>query len=673
MEINLSNVKGPAIFTLKSSELGWSRVYGSWYNKKMAQWEFPAYPPFLDYVVSDLSKVYPDITYSDEAEEFKNSVKTREQWEELARNSFDYATDCYDHQFEGLADVLHNYRWILRYEMGCGKSKIIIDQIRLLGLRALILCPLVGIDNWVRETAIHSGGKLKAIALKGTANQRRKIMQRYLDENFDIMVTTYDTARRHGSPALFPAVETMLKKDGVFPRSEIKNIFKKVNDEKEQKNLAQAWLSGVKPRELRDLAEDYVVNAGPQWISDLPYDELVSDESHRIKDITSLRTKACMRLAQSIPRRVHLTGTLSHGDPRDIYPQLKALAKFLLTNNYQHFCQSHIIHSTRNKHTVVGYKNLHILNRVVNRVSSEKKLDDCVDLPERRFETLTFELSPAQKKDYNQIVKSWLIERPDGTTMEMANGAVRVGKLLQLCSGFVYTKKDIEFCDQCPQAQIRHCVNSGISPGTKKCIREDIPEREAMKYSTNPKLSMLQDKLQDILVDHKVIIWATLTEELDDIEKCLKKNKWGYVRVDGSTSKNASKLADKFNENPKCKVYLAHISTGIMITLNAAKYMIYYSRSWSLDERNQSAFRNYRIGQKEKTVVWDICAERTLELQQLAALAQKDQVADLMTKKVECTLCRKYQECEVDGVRPWTKDCVLSTRAERVVASACAI
>ena len=140
--------------------------------------------------------------------------------------------------------------------------------------------------------------------------------------------------------------------------------------------------------------------------------------------------------------------------------------------------------------------------------------------------------------------------------------------------------------------------------------------------------------------------------------------------VDGSTTHRIKELETEFETDDTCRVYLAQISTGISITLNAAKYTIYYSRDWSLENRKQSLFRNFRIGQDKRTIVYDICARGTIETQQLTALQSKADVSELLTSKIECVLCNQYSECLKENISPWTTNCVLSTNVEKKIARA---
>lgn len=668
MEIKLVIINNSPVFSIPDASPFGSRIYGATHDKKGQRWLFPAFPPFLDNVLQDLEKVYPDMEFEDKAKTHIDSLDDTDTWHDKLKQ-MKLPVTSYGHQLEGSADLIANYRWILQWEMGTGKTKTVIDAIRILGCKTIVLCPLIALDNWVDEVAFHSGGELTAIAMKG-ATRKKKIQQIQAFKDHDVLVVTYDTARLYGIPHLFPKTLKVFSDTGRVPGPNLKKCLKRVNDEKEQVRLATAWVNGTPPREVK-VQVDALVGDDPQWLGDLPYVMLVADESHRIKRIQSRRTKACLQLSGKAARRVLLSGTLVQGDPRDLYPQLKFLAPYLMKEDWMSFCKTYLITSPRNEHIVTGYRNMHRLNRRLSAVSNEKRLKDCVDLPERRFEVIPFALTPAQRRDYNAAVSEWAIEQPMGEALEIQNGAIRIMKLLQICSGFLYVPENTGVCDTC--SRLRLCVVDRTQPGGRNCIKADqvdTTKHVSLKYPDNPKLDALEDKLKDLVISSKVIIWANFQQELDDIERILQKNKWSYVRVDGSTTKHIKKLADRFTNDKTCRVYLAQISTGIAITLNAAEYAIYYSRDWSLENRKQSAGRNLRIGQDKKTVVYDFCANGTVELQQLQALNTKDDISNLLMNKIDCVLCNKYATCQENEVLPWSNGCYLSTTAERVIAKA---
>jgi SNF2 family DNA or RNA helicase len=666
MKVELSSVNSSPVLVFDDPTSTGSRVFGASMNSEKTHWRVPAFPPFLDKVLHDLEVVYKSFSLSPSAEKY-----VLEQDEEAcyaraaAWKSFGPYQD-YAHQTNGLGKLLYNYRYVLQWEMGTGKTKPVVELSKMLGTKVLILCPLVAAKNWVKEITLHSGGTLSAVAMVGTRNKKMELLDTAPDVN--IFVATYDVARMYGVPHVATSAQAILRKKG-FLRipTHLSKTLKLTSNGTLQTRLVEEWSSG---RKIADIAEEIAEtnNGKLQWLSDIDGDMIVADESHRIKHISSQRTVSCLKLASKFPRRYLLSGTLNLGDPRDLFPQMKFLAPYILSGDYDTFCDKYVIRSPYNRAIVTGYKNLDKLNRVVTRISDRRELNDCVDLPERTDETLYYALTAAQIKDYNNAINYDEIVKQDSSIMPINNGAIRLNKLLQICSGFYYVNSSNAECDAC--SHLPFCFENNVLCGSPECRNRNplvaVPEK-FRKYSPNPKLELLKDFLEDLLSSntHKVIIWANFTEELNDIEDLLRETGYGYVRLDGSTSKNTAEYEDKFQRDPAYRVFLGQIKTGISITLTAAQYMIYYSRSWSLEDWLQSRGRNYRIGQKNKTVVYSFCARDTVEVQQLAALNAKKDVASTLTKHFDCLLCGKYSECLKAGTVPWTSNCILEKNMKR--------
>ena len=670
MEIKIDTLRNVPILTVHSPSQAWNRVYGATWDKPKKRWIFPAYEPFLSKVLYDLPNVHPSVQLDALAQKWCDAYhsvdENRRRVEQIT-----FPTKSYEHQLDGVAELLTNYRWGLRWGMGTGKTKVVIDTVSILRCKTLVLCPLVAVENWVKEVEVHSGGTLRAMAF--TATSRQKKLDRLAElHKADIIVSTYDTAKIYGTPRMYPEALGLFTEQAPKTLSTaMKRLFSRVNNPEMQAELAADWLANRKmPRHIRDIVDEHTAGR-TQWLKNIPYQYIVADESHRLSGRKSIRTEVCLELAKSAVRRTLLSGTMVGGEPSHLLPQLKFLAPYLMPEDWLKFKEKFYVHSPYNDKIVVGYKHLHILNSRVASVTSERHLDECVDLPERQLLTLRFELTKAQKRDYNYIVKNTPLVLPDDSELNIANGAVRNSKLFQICSGFYYIPENKDACDTCPY--MRQCVSEGVKLGSAKCgtrATVDRATRTVARYPTNPKLDLLEERLKDLVQTEKAIVWAALTEEVQLISERLTKLKIGHVTVDGKTTKNIRKLEDRFNTDDKCRVYLAQIETGISVTLNIAKYMFYFSRDYSRDHRNQSMGRNYRIGQNKKTVVYDLCGARSLELQQLLALQRKDEISALLTNKVECTLCSHYTDCVEHGIQPWSKKCILETETKRVITKA---
>lgn len=406
----------------------------------------------------------------------------------------------------------------------------------------------------------------------------------------------------------------------------------------------------------------------------VPFDAIVADESQKIKQSRSQRTKAALEISKGAYRRVIMSGTPSLGDPRDVYPQYRFLAPYFMPWNVWHFKKIFCVTSPYNKRIVTGFKNLDILNRRVNLVSIRRKKDECLDLPARTFQDLLVSMQPQQLKLYNDLAKTVTescgadleavvnalvntsvamgIAKGGDHVINIPHAAALINKLLQVSAGFIIkdTVPEKDPCMDC--TELRGCINvtPPIKPWTPRCIRRDVlgpaPEKFVERLDSG-KADALTDLLNTLLEEktNKVIIWGQYIEELNIIEEVITAAKVGYVRVDGSNTVHAKKFETRFNSDQDCRVYVGQVATGVSITLNSAQYMVYFSLPWNMEHYAQSLDRNHRIGQYKNVTVYRLLT-KGVDRHIAQALAVKGIVADALIDKESS--CRKVS-------RPITK------------------
>jgi SNF2 family DNA or RNA helicase len=619
---------GTPCFLVSGNSPQLARPFGATFDQARQLWMYPAYFPAASKVLADFKALAPlTVEMSDKAshhvEQLGRVVSFYKR--NFLPEKFSFVTQPYDHQIFGLAHLFYMYRAALFYAPGLGKSKIAIDYIRLLRTvgtfgGALILGPLVTIQNWGNEIDLHSDSQLRWTAIVGTPEAKRQRIEEARDGQFDVVLVTYDTAARY-----------------------VDKLFKLV-----------------------------------------PYNTVIADESHLIKDWTSKRTKAAYELGQKATRKVIMTGTPTLGSPMDIYGQFKFLADAFVPEGYRAYKDLFCVPHPSNKHAVIGYKNLDLLNERTQFVSIRRSKEECLDLPDRAPPIdVFFELSRKQTVIYNQLVEKMGLDlallinalgesRDLPPSFDLPHIAVMLNKLSQVSSGFLLTPQtNPTICNECEWVQ--HCVEHTIRPYTLRCkVVQQAPEALLTVFDDNPKLEALDELVDSILGDssNKVIVWCKYTAELNLIEERLKQLEAGYVRVDGKTGLKIQSRADQFNNDPATRIYLAQISTGVGITLNAANYMIYYSLDYSLGSYDQSKDRNYRIGQTRKVTIYRLLGKHTIDPSIAALLENKVDIDTVLTHKLSCIVCVKSTACIPAGVQLFDPACLYQRNMPRVVTRA---
>lgn len=493
-------------------------------------------------------------------------------------------------------------------------TKIVIDWQRALGCRPLILCPKVVMPVWAKELQVH--GIDQEYRIVDALTKKNKLKQLREAKDYAGTVISYDTTRN--------------------------------------------WIDDI--------------------IQEVPYNAIVADESHYIKGHQSARTEMTLALSQRAGRRIIMSGTPSLGDPRDMYSQLRFLAPAFASESFWTYQKTFCAFAPHNKHILLGYKNLDVLNDRVNLIALRRIKEECLDLPKRLVHDVPVTLAKKQRQFYNTLILSEeyhdLYEQittllTEAGTVDVPNAAVLLNKLIQISCGFVYKTEDADLCDTCEH--LRDCVMEDIKPYTRACHVDKKPRPPAVeRFTPNGKLEVLLEQLEAILSEptNKCIIWAQYLPELALIEDALKAAKIGYVRVDGSVTGKVQTLADRFNAEPTCRVYLGQVSTGVGITLNAANYMIYYSLPWKLGDYEQSKDRNYRVGQERDTVIYRLLGRGTVDENIARALTLKQTVAQTITCALACARCAKHEECAGQGVTLFDDACIHERRVTRAITKA---
>ena len=569
------------------------------------------------------------------------------------------------------------------WDAGTGKSKVIVDLVRSEPDRkVLILTPKVTIFNWLEQFNIHAGKSVKAIVISGTPEKKRKIVAE--SAQYQVLIGSYGTARTMGMPKVLPSALKMLQmyiSTGELSESgamAIGKVVRALNDPDVQADFIRQRATDKKLT-LADIEKKvaaYVEENGPQWLEDIDYSTIVADESHSIKDTRSQQTKSVLALSRKAARRHLMSGTPTMGNPLHLYPQMRFLAGCIIPEDWLRFSDKFLVRAKYNKRIITGFQNLNILNARVQRVAINKTKAECLDLPERTIIDVPVDMSVEQKKLYNTLISAQAIDlnaffdNTPESTLQIENAATLLNKLAQVGSGFVINSgNDAQICTGC--AFLQTCVAANIKPYTPNCQVHPEPAVREVKYTKdNPKLEALDELLDSVLENdkNKVIIWAVYHAEMDLIEAQLKKKGLDFVRVDGRTGTKVQERITKYNNDPKCRVYLSQVATGVGITLNAASYMIYFATDWSLGTYLQSIDRNYRAGQNEKCTVYRLIGKGTVDEYKVTALDEKKDISATLTSKLTCVTCEQRIYCLKKGVEMFDKDCIYQRSARRTVA-----
>jgi SNF2 family DNA or RNA helicase len=336
---------------------------------------------------------------------------------------------------------------------------------------------------------------------------------------------------------------------------------------------------------------------------------LVVDESHKLKSVNAKRTKLAIEISDLARYKLILTGTPILNSAMDIWSQFRILdggdtfdlnfyafrAKYFYDKNAGMPSQKHFPDWKPRPGIDAEF------NRMIYRKATRVLKSECLDLPPLVRQRIEVELSPEQARMYKDMrddFVAYLGDKACVATIALTKGL----RLQQIISGF--------------------------------WIDED--EEQAHAFSKNPRLEALKELLGSIASTAKVIVWASFRHNYADLSRV--GTELGLPTVSlfgGMTDKARQEGIDSFQTDDKVRVMIANPAAGgVGVTLTAASYMIYYSRSFSLEHDLQSEARCHRGGSEihDKITRIDIVAPETIDEVILGALERKENLASSILK-----------------------------------------
>lgn len=331
-----------------------------------------------------------------------------------------------------------------------------------------------------------------------------------------------------------------------------------------------------------------------------PWGAIVLDEAHFIKNRSSKRSQALLKLAVNAKYKYILTGTpIGNGQLENIWSQYTFLdpyiergrvASRIFGGSYPKFSDRYCI--LNQYHQPYAYRNVNELQEIINQYSYRVKKVDCLDLPEKLPDEI-IEVELVEKKLYKELHRESTIEQYE---ILAENPLSRMIKLRQLASGF---------------------INNDGEVVEVKC----------------EKLNILEELIAGL--DKKLVIFAQFTHSIKSISELLKKLKIKHVVLNGETKDKT--IWRQFQNDESIRIIVCQYDTACAgIDLFAADTIIYYEPTLKSNTLEQSRDRIHRTGQKNKCSYIHLITKGTIERDIYRALAgYSDFTEKLFTQYME--------------------------------------
>jgi len=343
---------------------------------------------------------------------------------------------------------------------------------------------------------------------------------------------------------------------------------------------------------------------------------MVIDESSTIKTSPKFkggkavpsRTTRCWDAGELCEYRVTMTGTPVTQGIQDLFSQYRFLDWEIIGNkNYFSFKARYTIGGGFKGKKIVGYKNVDELMSRLRPYTYSVKITDVMDMPRQVYETKFCALNFTQKRLLDEL----------GDPYKMATELD--GKVLE--------------CETVLERMIRY----------QQIVGGHFPFRleDEMKYGieriqgNNPKLEEMKAIVGSLDSDRKVAIWARFFPEQELIVETLKQ--MGYECVwykGGATTDERMEIINEFRNNKDCRFFVSGGAGYRGITIVEADLNIYYSNTFSYDDREQSERRTWRKGQLNPVLYVDLTMNHKIDQQILTALKRKEDLAKFVDSQL---------------------------------------
>lgn len=328
----------------------------------------------------------------------------------------------------------------------------------------------------------------------------------------------------------------------------------------------------------------------------------VVDESSRIKNYKAQRTKNVIKVGGWADYRMILTGTPVTQGLEDLFGQFRFLnANIVGCKNFTVFKNKYCVMGGFKAKQILGYQfQDHLFDKIKPYVDYVTK-DECLDLPDKL-------IPPPVRVKPTDNQKRVMLQLKQEYAMQDGDDEITVSTVLERMMRY------------------------------QQVIGGSFPFEIEGEYDTkpipggNPKIDEMKELLSGLPETTKVIIWARFVPEIGYITDAIK-DEYGessVVQFYGATDNEARKRNVRlFQEDPEVRFIVSNQTVGgYGQTWTAATYVIYYSNSFSYEDRYQSEDRAHRKGQHNHVTYQDIEMDVPEDKMILRAIRKKRDLAE---------------------------------------------
>lgn len=354
----------------------------------------------------------------------------------------------------------------------------------------------------------------------------------------------------------------------------------------------------------RELVTDLVKSfPASKW----PFGIVIIDESQSFKSHKAERFKQLKSARPYIFRLIELTGSPAPNGPMDLWSQIYLLDMGVrLERTITRYRETYFVPGLIANGYPVSWRPKYnaencIYTRIKDITISIKNTN--LNLPTLTIEEIKGIFTDAEKEIYNQMLKEFVLELPDGNVVEAANAAVLQAKLSQIASGAIYNETGSK----------EYTVIHKIKLELTEYLINDTEDNVLIAYYFNSDKEMLMNHFKEKKIEAKIF--------------------------DGTPE-----MLDAWNKKQIPVLLIQPGSAGFGLNFQeGGATLIWYTMPWSLEQYEQTNARIYRQGQTQHTRIYHIIMKHTIDSKILSALKKKNINQQALLSAVNATLTEPIQ------------------------------
>lgn len=357
------------------------------------------------------------------------------------------------------------------------------------------------------------------------------------------------------------------------------------------------------------------------------WDHVIADEAHLGKNRVAARTREWKKLKCRV--KTALTGTPADDKPQDIW----SILNWLYPKHYRSYWRFFNTYLEWNDYSgfrqVTGVKNIKQLHEEIDPFYIRRTLADVrEDMPKKSYSQIEVELTPKQRKAYEQMREFHLARLGDDNDELIAPIAIAVLQRLQkMALGTVDVEWSRDAWDSYYEAlgEYEDAIIEWEDNGRigKKPKRPSGPPLVVNEPS--PKIDALFDVIETN-EEEQFVAFTNYADVANLIEERCKRKKISVSKITGSVTSQTERDAAVANfQSGNNRIFVGTIrAAGTSITLNAAHTLIFVDRDWNPSKNAQAEDRIFRIDNDDLPIqVIDIVAKNTVDEERLEAIGRK--------------------------------------------------